>query len=318
MFDMHLDLLTLAYMAKRQNKYPELQKMLDNITWGKVFGIGANLYFMSPDEMGHKLKYPSNINVLLMFKEAVHTLESFNFKINLLYSIEGCDYIQDERELEALYQAGLDAIILTWNTPNKYGSGNRSTQGLTALGRTFIQKAIDLGLAIDLSHANEATFKGIIDEIAKAQRQHKDVICYASHSNIRSLYDHPRNLNDEQLKLLKSVGGYLGLVAYPPFLTNQTSVNSLKKAYIDHIIYAANLFGVDHIFLASDNMEWLKSFDETDTSASPLFSYNVQVDEINKLLSFHFKPEDIQKIMHGNANKIYAHVKSKKNSNVPR
>ena len=61
----------------------------------------------------------------------------------VLFSIEGCDYINDIDELEELYKLGLRSILLVWNNPNKYGSGNRSDYGLTEEGREFIIKAID-------------------------------------------------------------------------------------------------------------------------------------------------------------------------------
>ena len=63
------------------------------------------------------------------------------------------------RELyEKLYSLGLRNILLVWNNPNKYGSGNMGDYGLTEAGVEFLKKAIDLGITIDLSHMNDNTF----------------------------------------------------------------------------------------------------------------------------------------------------------------
>ncbi len=309
MFDTHYDLLTLVYMAKHENK--NINHLLNSFNPSNVLGVISNLYFQSEKEMAEELKYPAQINVLKMFKEAKETLESYHPNTKILYSIEGCDYIKDTKELEELFKAGLNSIILVWNEPNKYGSGYRTNKGLTKEGRIFIQKAIDLGLGIDLSHANEATFNGIIKEIKKAQAQNKKVTCYASHSDINHLYNHPRNLNDKQLKQLKEVGGKLGLVAYPKFLTDKTNLKDIRKAYIEHICYAVNAMGIDNVMLASDNMSFINEFDTAYKPVKPAYEYNKMKEEIEKDLTPYFNQNQINKIMCENAKQLYFNLKQK-------
>lgn len=308
MFDTHYDLLTLIYMAKNENV--NINHLLKPLNFTNISGVIGNLYFMSEEEMKEELKYPSKINVLEMFKQAKNDLESYKLKCDILYSIEGCDYIKDINELESLQKAGLNAILLVWNTENKYGSGNYSNKGLTEEGKIFIQKAIDLGLGIDLSHANEETFDGIIQEIKQAQKIGKKVICYASHSNIRTLHNHPRNLNDRQLEQLKEVGGKLGLVAYPLFLAETTDIKELRKSYIKHILYAVNKMGIDNVMLASDNMSFENEFDTAYNSAKPVYEYDTMKTEIQEGLSEYFTEKEINKIMYSNAASLYQKLKS--------
>lgn len=302
MFDTHYDLLTLAYMAK--NEKINIDNVLKPLNTNNVFGVIANLYFMSKEEMKQELKYPTEINVLEMFKQAKENLDSYNLNCKILYSIEGCDYIKDINELEQLSKEGLNSILLVWNTENKYGSGNYSKKGLTEEGRKFIKKTIDLGLGIDLSHANEATFDGIIEEIKEAQNQGKKVICYASHSNIKSIQNHPRNLNDSQLKNLKEVDGLLGLVAYRDFLNDKTDIESLRNAYVKHIEYAVKTLGIDNVMLASDNMYFINLFD-TYEEREPVYHYDKMKEEIKKDLEKIFTKQEIQKIMYENAENLY-------------
>lgn len=302
MFDTHYDLLTLAYMAKKENI--NINQILEHLNQKNILGVIANLYFMSKEEMKQELKYPKEINVLEMFKTAKEHLNSYNLNCKILYSIEGCDYIKDTNELKQLKEAGLNSILLVWNTENKYGSGNYSSKGLTEEGRNFIKTAINLGLGIDLSHANEKTFDGIIEEIKTAQNAGKSVICYASHSNIKNLYNHPRNLNDIELNKIKEVSGMLGLVAYKDFLTDRHNIQETRKAYINHIVYAVDKLGIDNVMLASDNMYFINLFD-TYEEAKPIYMYNKMKDEIRKDLSQYFNEEDINKIMYKNAENLY-------------
>ena len=307
MFDMHYDLLTLILMANRTQK--DISHFLTPLNKSNVKGITANLYFMSKEEMENELKYPKEINVLAMFKQAKQTLESYNLDCNILYSIEGCDYIRDTKELEELSKEGLNSILLVWNNPNKYGSGIRSNKGLTEEGKQFIQKAIDLKLGIDLSHTNELTFNEIIKIIKENQTKGKQVICYASHSNIKNIQNNPRNLNDNQLQQLKEVGGYLGLVAYRDFLSNSNDLEELKKAYIKHIIYAANILGIDKVTLASDNMYFINEFD-TYQEQRPVYDYNKMNKEIREGLKQNFNEIEINKIMYENAYRLYKQLKN--------
>ena len=48
MFDTHYDLLTLAYMAKKENI--NIDNLLKPLNQNNVLGVIANLYFMSKKE----------------------------------------------------------------------------------------------------------------------------------------------------------------------------------------------------------------------------------------------------------------------------
>ena len=50
-----------------------------------------------------------------------------------------------------------------------------------------------------------------------------------------------RNLDDEQLKALKSVDGLLGLVGYSVFVRDEDSNEDLKELYLKHIEKAISI-----------------------------------------------------------------------------
>jgi membrane dipeptidase len=75
----------------------------------------------------------------------------------------------------------------------------------------------------------------------------------ASHSCIRALCDHPRNLDDEQLDRLAATGGVLQVTAMPYFLRKGGKPGEVDiAALVDHIAYAVDRIGLAHVGISSD------------------------------------------------------------------
>ena len=70
-----------------------------------------------------------------------------------------------------------------------------------------------------------------------------------SHSSMRGLWDHPRNVTDDQARACAATGGVVGITGVGIFLgPNDASVDALVR----HIDYAVNLVGPEHVGVASD------------------------------------------------------------------
>ncbi len=82
--------------------------------------------------------------------------------------------------------------------------------GLSAFGRAVIARANALGMVVDISHASMAT---ALDAIAASRAP-----VIASHSSVRAVLDHSRNLSDDVLLALKETGGVVQIVAYDSYL----------------------------------------------------------------------------------------------------
>ena len=185
--------------------------------------------------------------------------------------------------------------------------------GLTYKGKKFIKKAIDLGIIIDLSHANPRTFKGIIRVIKKEQSKGKDPVVIASHSNCRKLCDRKRNLTDKQLIQLRDVGGTIGLFSNSAFLSldaQNMSHDERKEKYIEHIKHVMDLgFNIDNIVLSTDDMNF-----DPDSSFHGLETFNLEnlKIETEELLRKHFDEKIVKKLMCENAKNIINKVNKKK------
>src|SRR3990170_3676720 len=165
-------------------------------------------------------------------------------RIGFLTLMEGADPIQEPKELNDFYERGVRILGLTWNDQNQYASGNYTDSGLTKEGIELIKRMNDLGIILDLSHLNERCFWEAIEACT--------TIPIASHSNARSLTNHPRNLKDDQLLAISERGGVIGLVLYNDFLKTGIEDPTLEDIFA-HGDYIINLCGEDHVGIGSDS-----------------------------------------------------------------
>ncbi len=100
----------------------------------------------------------------------------------------------------------------------------------------------DLGIMVDISHASKAAALEAM-ELSAAP-------VIASHSSVRALTEHVRNMDDESLLRLRDTGGVVQIVAYPAYIGSDEpkTVSDL----VDHIDYAVDLIGIDHVGISSD------------------------------------------------------------------
>jgi membrane dipeptidase len=272
-----------------------------------VSGVIANLYFTSQEEMKEELgdNY-GDIDVVDMFRISTNLFKEYFPDIEVIYSIEGCDYIKDTDELEELYNLGLRNILLVWNNPNKYGSGNKGDYGLTDEGKEFIKKAIDLGISIDFSHMNKNTFNDTYELVKEEIKNGKSVKVIASHSNSYSVCPHIRNLTDEQLKCLKELDAIVGVVSYSGFvLSTSSSTEDLKSKYLEHINHVVSIMGKYNVGISTDDMDF--SIDLFNDDCGPnTFNYNTVKKELTELLKDTYLENEIENILHNNIyNKLF-------------
>ncbi len=315
MFDTHYDLLTKLYICYKRNDFSYVENWVKNYNFDNVTGLIANLCFMSEKEMIEEYDkdyYKDGDSVIDIFRISTELLRKYvPSDVKVFTSIEGCDYLEDENDLVALKELGLDAIVPVWNCQNKFGSGNRSDTGLTPLGERLISKAVELGIGIDLSHANEKTFWDIINYIKSNNLNAK---IYASHSNSKSLCDVKRNLTDEQIKAIGELGGFVGVMSNSGFVDYkgygkreeklgtpeyEEYIKFLKEKYIEHIRYIHNLTGnIESVCVSTDDMGFCEL---DDYKECPIFEYKTIAKEIRTLLSKYYSDEEINKIMYDNA-----------------
>ncbi len=136
-------------------------------------------------------------------------------KIAVMLTIEGGEAVEGHDDLlRCAYRMGARAMTLTWNTRNELGEPalKKSRKGLTFLGKEIVREMGRIGMAVDVSHLNDA---GIEDVLAE------DVKVFASHSNSRAAFDSPRSLPDELIREIAKRGGTIGVNFYHKQLTHE-------------------------------------------------------------------------------------------------
>lgn len=305
MIDMHYDLLSILYYCYLRNDFSyinDLQKYFNN---NNVTGLIANLYFMSEEEMQTEMPN-TTIDVVKMFQISTELFKKFFPNIDVVFSIEGCDYIKDVSELKKLKDLGLGSILLVWNNKNKYGSGAHAKGGLTASGEEFIRAAIDLGITIDMAHMNEETFWDTINILRKIKMEGMHPKVIVSHSDVNDLFNHPRNITKDQIRALKEFDAIMGLVSYSLFLTDHDEeIDVLKNKYLEHIKYAVNILDINHVGVATDDMGYDKALFNKPYKKI-IFPYKNLKEELENLLLKEYSREDVEKILKLNVkNKLF-------------
>lgn len=150
----------------------------------------------------------------------------------------GCDPVR----LDEAARAGVTAINLTWNHANALSGSHCDDpgRGLSPLGRQFMAKMEELQILVDVSHLSEAGFWDVAEQACKP--------FIASHSNAKSVWDHTRNLTDEQINAIITNQGVIGLNLYVDFVGGSRDLDALR-AHLDHIL---SLGGASNVALGGD------------------------------------------------------------------
>jgi membrane dipeptidase len=108
--------------------------------------------------------------------------------------------------VEFFYNKGVRYITLCHSSDNDICDSSTDRRdpedrGLSEFGRKVVDECNRLGMIVDVSHASDKSFTGIL------QATKAPVI--ASHSSARAVCDNPRNLTDDMLRALKTNGGVI-------------------------------------------------------------------------------------------------------------
>lgn len=195
----------------------------------------------------------------------------------------------DLKNVEYFANRGITYITLCHNGDNDVCDSCRGKQtfgGLSDFGKQVVKEMNRLGILVDLSHAGEQTFYDCIRE------SEKPIVC--SHSNCRSLCDHPRNLTDDQMRALAENGGIMQITMYPGFLQKDENATILDA--LTHLKHAISIMGIDHVGIGTD-------FDG-DGGVPGLRNASEMINLTRLLIKEGYTDEEIEKIWGGNWMKL--------------
>jgi membrane dipeptidase len=168
---------------------------------------------------------------------------------------EGAEAIDVELEsLETWYTAGLRSLGPVWSRPNAFAHGvpflfpssPDTGPGITPAGEKLVRRCAELGIAVDLSHMNEAGFW----DVAKLDVGPLTV----SHAGVHAISPCSRNLTDAQIDAIAASDGLVGVVFACFFLRPDMAdePDTPLTQIVEHVRYIADRVGVEHVGFGSD------------------------------------------------------------------
>jgi microsomal dipeptidase-like Zn-dependent dipeptidase len=167
-------------------------------------------------------------------------------KLAVVFNSQGADYsIEDLSIMEQVKAKGLLISGFTYNNNSALaGGGSKQDQGITDLGKQWVEKMNGIGLVVDCSHASNQT---CIDAAAHSS---KPII--ASHSPAFGLNPINRNINDEAMQAIGKSGGAVCTTGVGLFLN--TEGDASPEAFAKHVNYTGELIGRDKTCFSTDYM----------------------------------------------------------------
>jgi membrane dipeptidase len=122
----------------------------------------------------------------------------------------------DLGRINEFYDRGARYMSLAHNGHSQFSDSNTGERdgwmhnGLSELGRKAVAELNRVGIMIDVSHPSK---QSMLQTVALSKAP-----IIASHSAVRALADHSRNMDDEQLLALKKNGGVIQMVAFAGYV----------------------------------------------------------------------------------------------------
>lgn len=252
-------------------------------------------------------------------------------KIASLIGVEGGHSIEDSiQNLRRLYELGARYMTLTHSDTLAWADSatdEAKHEGLTPFGEAIVTEMNRLGMLVDLSHVSPDTMKDAL-AITKAP-------VIFSHSSARAVADHPRNVPDDVLKLVKENNGVVMVNFFSGFVEPESAArmakmfNAMREIdsrfeddvdgrnrarsewrknnpilpgtvhdLVDHIDHIAKVAGIDHVGIGSDyDGVGMLPVQLEDVSTYPVIT--------QEMLNRGYSAEDIHKVMSGNIMRVY-------------
>ncbi len=284
-------------------------------------------------------RFPEDL-MLALSSQDIEKAKQHN-KIAILIGVEGGHMLNSSLAvLRNLYRLGSRYLTLTHSkdTPWAGSSGSSDNTGLSDLGRQIVAAMNMLGMLVDVSHVSDQTFQDVIETTA--------VPIIASHSSVRAIASHARNLTDEMIRMVADQGGVVHINYYNAFLDDSYKERSSKwrednpstpttgmnpdeiiqvrakrstaklaaigrtpfDVLLNHFEHVVNIGGIESVGLGSD-------FDGVDDELPEGMEDISKIPNLLEGLSGRgFSNSDIEKILGGNSLRVLKAVESSANT----
>ncbi len=218
-----------------------------------------------------------------------------NGKIASMLGVEGGHSMQGSLPiLKKFHDLGVRYMTLTHNKNLSWADAANDKPvhgGLTEYGEEVVREMNRLGMLVDISHVSPDTMRD-------ALRVTSAPVIF-SHSSIRALTDHPRNVPDDILRELPKNGGVVMINFYSGFIVPTEELKRDKNArgtlqnVADHVEHAIKTAGIDHVGLGGD-------FDGINRAPVGLEDVSTYPALTQELVNRGYNREQLHKLLGGN------------------
>lgn len=165
-------------------------------------------------------------------------------KTSFILAVEDARILNNNIDrLNSVYDLGVRFMTLTWKDKTCIGGSWNTDDGLTDFGKLTVCKMNELGIIPDVSHGSVQLIKDVFDICKKDNKP----MC-ATHSNAFNVFDHKRNLTDDNALRITDTGGLIGISLCPHHISDDANINSV----LDHLEHYISLVGEDSVAFGCD------------------------------------------------------------------
>ena len=216
----------IVYVGQRNDFTPEGYARALEAALEKFAAIHRLAEELAPDRIG-----------LALTAADVRRIYAAGKKVALIGIENGYPVGSDLTNVRKFHDLGGRYLSLAHNGHSQLSDSNTGErdgiwlhQGLSPLGRQVIAELNRLGIMVDISHPSK---QSMMQTLALSRAP-----IIASHSGVRAICNHSRNLDDEQLQGLKRNGGVAQLVAFNSYVKcgqespeRQQAIAALRQKY---------------------------------------------------------------------------------------
>ena len=169
------------------------------------------------DSIHSMLKHNSDLATLALKADDLARIEKTGKRAIYIGMENGFPLAKDVSRVEEFYKLGVRYITLCHSYHNDICDSSSDSKpaehnGVSEFGKQVISEMNRLGMMVDVSHASDKSFFDAV-ELSEAP-------IIASHSSVRAIAQHNRNMTDEMIKKLAAKGGVIQICLLDVYVKN--------------------------------------------------------------------------------------------------
>ncbi|HZO14758.1 MAG TPA: membrane dipeptidase [Polyangiaceae bacterium] len=253
--DLHVDTPWQIHFKDKPRDLSEGHATLERLREGHYAGIVYPIYIPDYLHDSHPTIADADailatVQQLIANHELLHAVSEGpapRGSVGVFVAIEGAGaFAEDITQIDRFIASGVRLVGPVHARDNALATSatGKGSGGLSDLGKRFCERVYRAGALVDVSHMSDASFADLVP-IARAA--HAPIV--ATHSNARAVADNPRNLTDEQLRIIGETNGVAGLNLHRNFVAQGRARMKEVVAQVKHMVEVA---GIDHVAIGSD------------------------------------------------------------------